>query len=52
MFKGESRIGTMHLGYAFISWFIISYAIEKIKHDIYIRALMNEIYNFERDMHS
>ena len=51
MFKDESCIGTMYLSYAFISWYIISYAIEKIKHD-HIRALMNEMYNFERDMDS
>ena len=35
MFKGESCIWTMHLSYTFISWYIISYAMEKIKHDIY-----------------
>ena len=45
MIKGKSSIGTMHLMYAFILLYIISYAIENIKHD------MNEIYSFERDMH-
>ena len=50
MFKSESRIGTMHSSYAFILLYIISYAIGKIKHDICIRAVMNEVYNFARDM--
>ena len=52
MFKAESRIGTMQLGDKFIKLHLILYAIEKIKHDICIRVLMNEIYNFAPDMHT
>ena len=52
MFKVGSSIGTMQLGDKFILLHLILYAIEKIKHDICIRALMNEIYNFALDMHT
>ena len=53
MVKGESCIGTMHLMYASILLYIISYAIENIKHDIYIYKRTDKWnLHFERDMKS